>query len=156
MQRAPLMVTVRNPRGRFLLDTAVARGTVEVLRRGALPSTGDRAAITKKTVEGDSMVRTLTDPSYAPGDRGAPPFVASILARVVGMALPTGLEFARYSIDYHYLRNALYVKRRMGPARAARHVPKHAAALMGRYASTAAALDAAADAADARPPPRDL
>ena len=94
MQRAPLMVTVRNPRGRFLLDTAVARGTVEVLRRGALPSTGDRAAITKKTVEGDSMVRTLTDPSYAPGDRGAPPFVADLKIDDSGPAASVALSTA--------------------------------------------------------------
>jgi hypothetical protein len=36
---------------------------------------------------------------------------------------PKGIEFAKYSIDYHYIRNFLYVNRHMGPARAARHIP---------------------------------
>ena len=31
--------------------------------------------------------------------------VANILADVIARTLPTGLEFARYSIDYHYLRS---------------------------------------------------
>ena len=86
-----------------------------------------------KTVEGDSMVKTLTDPAYVAGDAGAPPFVADVLANVIAAGLPKGLEFARYSIDYHYLRNALYVEDAMGPARAARHVPAYARAIMARY-----------------------
>ena len=79
------------------------------------------------------MVKSLTDPTYAPGDRGAPPWLANILAAVIAKGLPKGLEFARYSIDYHYLRNALYVEDAMGPTRAARHVPAYARAIMARY-----------------------
>ena len=56
MTTAPLMVTVRNARGRRMLDAAVAAGCVEVLQRGGhggrgLPSEGDRRAITMKTVQ---------------------------------------------------------------------------------------------------------
>ncbi len=36
---------------------------------------------------------------------------------------PKGLEFAKYSIDYHYVRNWLYVQRHWGAARAEQHVP---------------------------------
>ena len=48
-------VTIRNPRGRELLERAVASRRVQVLREGghggrSLPSEGDRRAITLKTV----------------------------------------------------------------------------------------------------------
>ena len=33
------------------------------------------------------MVKTLTDPSYVAGDRGAPPWVGNILADVIAKAL---------------------------------------------------------------------
>ena len=51
------------------------------------------------------MVKSLTDPSFVAGDAGAPPWVGDILASVIARTLPKGMEFARYSIDYHYLRN---------------------------------------------------
>ena len=161
MTTAPLMVTVRNARGRRMLETAVGAGRVEVLQRGGhggrgLPSSGDRRPITMKTVEADSMVKTLTDASFVPADAGAPPWIASLLADVIARTLPKGIEFARYSIDYHYLRNALYVEDRMGQQRAERHVPEYAKALMKRYDGEMAALragDAAtAETATTRPP----
>lgn len=138
MTSAPLMVTVRNGKGRRMLERAVEAGRVEVLQEGghgghALPSGGDRGAITMTTVKGDSMVKSLTDPAYIPGEQGAPPWIGNILARLISRSLPTGLEFGRYSIDYHYLRNQLFVEDRMGPSRAERHIPKYAKAIMRRY-----------------------
>ena len=133
MTAAPLMVTVRNKRGARMLAAAERAGRVVAKRAAGMPSSGDRGPITMKTVEGDSMVKTLTDPAYVAGDAGAPPFVADVLANVIAAGLPKGLEFARYSIDYHYLRNALYVEDAMGPTRAARHVPAYARAIMARY-----------------------
>lgn len=44
-----------------------------------------------------------------------------------------GLEFGRYSLDYHTLRNYLYVQRHMGPERAARHVPGFAKQVVAEY-----------------------
>ena len=131
MTTAPLMVTVRNGRGRQMLERAVAAGRVEVLQRGGkggagLLSEGDRAKITLSTFERDSLVQTLTNPDYVAGDRGAPPLIAGLLARVISQALPKGMEFARYSIDYHYLRNLLFVEARMGATQASRHVPRRA------------------------------
>ena len=144
MTTAPLMVTVRNSRGRRMLDTAVKSGRVEILQRGGvggreLPSTGDRRQITVKTVQGDSMVKTLLEPDFVAGNQGAPPFVANILADVIARTLPTGLEFARYSIDYHYIRNQLFCDDRMG-TRATRHVPSYARAICEPYADDVEAL----------------
>jgi 7-hydroxymethyl chlorophyll a reductase len=43
------------------------------------------------------------------------------------------LAFAKYSIDYHYLRNWLYVQRHMGESRAERHVPEFAKKILAEY-----------------------
>ena len=48
---------------------------------------------------------------------------------------PKGVEFAKYSIDYHYIRNFLYVQRNWGQARADRHIPEFAKRIMQQYDS---------------------
>ena len=138
MTSAALMVTVRNERGQAMLDEAIQRGRVQILKDGGhggrdLPSTGDRGAITMKTVAADSMVKSLLDADFVAGDAGAPPLVANFLAKLIAKGLPTGLEFGRFSIDYHYLRNALFVEQEMGEEQAERHVPAYARAIMDKY-----------------------
>ena len=44
-----------------------------------------------------------------------------------------GLEFARYSIDYHYIRNWLYVRSKWGVERAEQHIPTYAKRIIGGY-----------------------
>jgi coenzyme F420-reducing hydrogenase beta subunit len=157
MTSAALMVTVRNARGQAMLDEAVGAGRVQVLQDGgrggaALPSSGDRAAITMKTVAADSMVKSLLDPDgFVAGNAGAPPLVANFLAKIIAKGLPTGLEFGRFSIDYHYLRNALYVETTQGEARADRHVPRYARAIMAKYDREMRELKEPATKADAEP-----
>lgn len=51
------------------------------------------------------------------GPDPAPRWLGGLLAKVLLALGPKGLEFGRYSIDYHYARNWLYVQAR---ARAAR------------------------------------
>ena len=46
---------------------------------------------------------------------------------------PKGLEFGRYSIDYHFIRNWLYVKRKWSDNRAEEHIPKYAKRLVAMY-----------------------
>ena len=70
-----------------------------------------------------------------------------MIARLVSAGLPTGLEFGRFSIDYHYLRNALYCDATMGGKRAARHVPEYARAIMARYEGEMRKLEREAQAA---------
>jgi 7-hydroxymethyl chlorophyll a reductase len=41
----------------------------------------------------------------------APLWLGKVLAWFLNLIGPKGLEFAKYSIDYHYIRNWLYVHR---------------------------------------------
>lgn len=150
MTTAALMVTVRNERGRAMLDEAIRVGSVEILQDGghggeALPSSGDRTAITMKTVAADSMVKSLLDPGFKAGEEGAPPLIANFLASMIRKGLPTGLEFGRFSIDYHYLRNQLFCKDRMGDDDASRHIPSYAKAIMANYDEPMRELQRAAE-----------
>lgn len=41
----------------------------------------------------------------------APRWIGNFIAWLLNLVGPKGLEFAKYSIDYHYIRNWLYVNR---------------------------------------------
>ena len=60
-----------------------------------------------------------------------PKWLGNILASVLLKLGPTGLEFGRYSIDYHFIRNFLYAQRHMGAKRAEQHIPGFAKRLVG-------------------------
>ena len=63
----------------------------------------------------------------------APKAVGSIIAKLLTWIGPKGLEFGRYSIDYHYIRNHIYVSRHMGAKRAQQHTPEFAKRLIAMY-----------------------
>lgn len=46
---------------------------------------------------------------------------------------PKGVEFAKYSIDYHYIRNFLSVQRTWPQGRADRHIPEFAKRIVAEY-----------------------
>jgi 7-hydroxymethyl chlorophyll a reductase len=67
------------------------------------------------------------------GPDPAPRFVGNAIARLLTWLGPKGLEFGRYSLDYHNIRNWIYVNRHMGPQRAARHTPEYAKRAVAMY-----------------------
>ena len=67
------------------------------------------------------------------GPDPAPRVVGNIIAKLLTWLGPKGLEFGRYSLDYHNIRNWIYVNRHMGPERAARHTPEYAKRAIAMY-----------------------
>ena len=61
-----------------------------------------------------------------------PKFLGQILAWILTKFGPKGLEFGKYSIDYHTIRNYLYVKRHWGK-KADRHIPGYSKAIVDEY-----------------------
>jgi len=51
---------------------------------------------------------------------------------------PRGLEFARYSLDYHIIRNYIQVSRNWPPERAAQHIPAFVRKVVDAYDSDGA------------------
>ncbi|EEF44323.1 7-hydroxymethyl chlorophyll a reductase, chloroplastic [Ricinus communis] len=123
MTQHPQYVTVRNDRGREMLD--LVRGLLEIT---PTISSGDRRPFVMETVKADDNAKLGKGPSQS-----APKFVGNFLAFILNLIGPKGLEFARYSLDYHTIRNYLYTNRAWGKARAERHTPSYAKKIVEMY-----------------------
>lgn len=85
------------------------------------------APLAMATLEADDEARLGRGPDPAPATVGA------LIARALTWLGPRGLAFGAYSVDYHALRNALFVKRFFPKARAGSHLPPHAVEIYRRY-----------------------
>ena len=108
-------ITVRNPLGQQLLD--LVEGELET---GPVFSAGDRRQAVQQGIGAyDKAVR-----------------LPMVLAELVGFFVqrfgPKGLEYGRFSIDSHFTRNALWL-RRHHPAIAERHIPAFAQRIISAY-----------------------
>jgi len=108
-------ITVRNALGQQLLD--LVEGELET---GAVFSAGDRRQAVQQGIGAyDKAVR-----------------LPMVLAELVGFFVqrfgPKGLEYGRFSIDSHFTRNALWL-RRHHPAIAERHIPAFAQRIISAY-----------------------
>jgi 7-hydroxymethyl chlorophyll a reductase len=116
-------VTVRNARGAAMLAAAAP-----VLVTSPPRSGGNRTPFVTQTVLADDAAKLGTGPKQP-----APLWLGKLLARALTAVGPTGLEFARYSIDYHTVRNALYTWRTFPAAQAEAHVPPYALRMVDAY-----------------------
>jgi coenzyme F420-reducing hydrogenase beta subunit len=113
-------LTVRNPRGQVLLDLVESELDV-----APVTSQGDRQAAVQQGIEAyDKAVRL-------------PMWLANVIGFFVERFGPQGLEYGRFSIDSHFTRNALWV-RRNHPEKAEAHIPAFAKKIISRYRLPAA------------------
>lgn len=108
-------IVVRNDTGQEMLD--LIQGQLETQPVG---SGGDRRAAVQQSI-----------PAY---DKGVtlPMWAAKLMGVVIERIGPKGLEYARFSIDSHFTRNYLYVKRNH-PEKLADHVPAFAQRIVEQY-----------------------
>ena len=115
-------VTLRNARASELW--AAVEGAVETK---ALQSSGSRASLVQQTVVADDEAK------LGRGPNPAPTWVGSVIAKLLTWFGPKGLEFGKYSVDYHYVRNWIYVNRYWGRERAEAHIPEYAKRIVAAY-----------------------
>jgi coenzyme F420-reducing hydrogenase beta subunit len=121
-------LTIRNERGAAM----VAQSGVRLF--GNAEGHGSHEQLASATISSDSIILNLLgDP--VPKE-GMPRWVGEIMATVMTTVGPKGLHFAKYSIDYHLLRNYLYVLSVWGPERAKICVPVYAMAIVDAYLAT--------------------
>ncbi|KAL1330377.1 hypothetical protein AAHE18_12G106800 [Arachis hypogaea] len=113
----------RNERGREML-----RLVENLLEIHPTTSAGDRRPFVMETVTADDNAKLGRGPSQP-----APKFIGNLLAFILNLIGPKGLEFARYSLDYHTIRNYLHVNRMWGKERADRHMPGYAKKIVDLY-----------------------
>ena len=108
-------ITVRNPRGAELLALVEAE-----LDAAPVSSRGDRRQAVQQGI--DAYDRALRLPRW----------LAELVGFVVQRVGPRGLEYGRFSIDSHFTRNALWLRRHHGEM-AERHIPDFARRIVSRY-----------------------
>ncbi|KAI9078820.1 hypothetical protein K1719_039278 [Acacia pycnantha] len=123
MTQHPQYVTVRNERGREMLSLVE-----QYLEIKPTTSGGDRRPFVMETVKADDNAKLGKGPAQP-----APKFIGNLIAFILNLIGPKGLEFGRYSLDYHTIRNYLYVNRAWGKERADRHMPAYAKKLVDLY-----------------------
>jgi coenzyme F420 hydrogenase subunit beta len=106
---------VRNDRGQRLLDLLEAD-----LQTQPQLSSGNRAQAVQQGIEVYDRALRL------------PRWLAELVGLMVQRFGPKGLEYARFSIDSHFTRNALWL-RRHHPEKVASHLPAFAQRIVSRY-----------------------
>ncbi|MGL5805903.1 MAG: Coenzyme F420 hydrogenase/dehydrogenase, beta subunit C-terminal domain, partial [Xenococcaceae cyanobacterium] len=108
-------IVVRNETGKEMLDLVKAQiDTQPVI------SVGDRKQAVQQSIPAYDKAVTL------------PMWAAKMMGVVIEKIGPKGLEYARFSIDSHFTRNYLYVKRNHSEKLEA-HVPDYAKKIVGQY-----------------------
>ena len=109
-------LTCRNEKGQSMINTALEANRIMVLdEKETVKSSSpgwllsfENLAVT--TVSADAIVQELIQKDdYVAPDKTMPYFVGDKIASILDTIGPRGLDFATYSIDYHILRNYLYV-----------------------------------------------
>lgn len=108
-------IVVRNDRGQEMLDLVK-----DQLDTQPVSAKGDRHQAVQQSI-----------PAY---DKGVtlPMWAAKMMGVVIERVGPKGLEYARFSIDSHFTRNYLYVKRNY-PEKLEAHVPEFAKRIVEQY-----------------------
>ncbi|KAL7540031.1 hypothetical protein ACHAWF_006575, partial [Thalassiosira exigua] len=132
MDKSYQTLTVRNARGEAMVRTALEAGRLEV----GLEATGKggHEKFAMATVASDNLVQKMVG-----GDtkkEGMPRILGEIMASVMTAVGPKGVSFARYSVDYHVLRNYLHVLDVWGEDAAVKMVPEYCAKIVDKYTET--------------------
>lgn len=122
-------LTVRNERGAQMVETALDASRLEI--HGTAGGQGSHEKLASATVVSDGIVQGMTGGIVR--EEGMPLWMAEVMASVMTFVGPKGVNFARYSIDYHILRNYLYVLHVWGEERANIALPAYARAIVDRY-----------------------
>ena len=100
--------------------------------RGLIPFETLAVSTTKE----DTIVQTMLpqdNNKTKEGSASMPLIIGKAISGLLSRIGPTGLEFAKYSIDYHTLRNYLHVLYDWGPERAERALPQYAKDIVQYY-----------------------
>ncbi|MDJ0554907.1 MAG: Coenzyme F420 hydrogenase/dehydrogenase, beta subunit C-terminal domain [Microcoleaceae cyanobacterium MO_207.B10] len=108
-------ITVRNETGKEMLDLVMNQ-----LDTQPVMSQGDRHQAVQQSIPAYDQAVTL------------PMWAAKLMGVVIERIGPKGLEYGKFSIDSHFTRNYLYVKRNH-PEKLEAHVPEFAKKIVEQY-----------------------
>jgi 7-hydroxymethyl chlorophyll a reductase len=121
-------VIVRNERGRELIDAIRSVSQLESQPPSGRAGVLKRQSLVVQTVVADDEAKCGQGPT-----EGAPRWLGEVLAWVLTGLGPTGIDFAKYSIEYHYLRNYIHVMRHWNGKAAEKHIPEYVNRIVKYY-----------------------
>mmetsp|Transcript_11416 Transcript_11416/g.28850 ORF Transcript_11416/g.28850 Transcript_11416/m.28850 type:complete len:510 (+) Transcript_11416:160-1689(+) len=130
MDEAFQTLTVRNKRGAAMVEIAQKASRLNVGEVAA--GEGSHEKLASATVSSDAIVAAMVGNPVQ--EKGMPGWMGQIMAFGMRRIGPTGINFARYSIDYHILRNYLFVLKNKGNKESAMMVlPQNARDVVNYY-----------------------
>eukprot|EP00593_Proboscia_inermis_P014767 CAMPEP_0171302570 /NCGR_PEP_ID=MMETSP0816-20121228/11977_1 /TAXON_ID=420281 /ORGANISM="Proboscia inermis, Strain CCAP1064/1" /LENGTH=417 /DNA_ID=CAMNT_0011781145 /DNA_START=231 /DNA_END=1484 /DNA_ORIENTATION=+ len=123
-------LTVRNQRGQTMVSNAIRHQRLSVHSEQASGS-GNHETLSSATVQADNIVMAMTGGPVK--EKGMPKLLGNLMSFIMTRAGPKGVNFARYSIDYHVLRNYLHVVDTWGEEKGRRLMPKYAIEIVNHY-----------------------
>ena len=123
-------LTIRNERGSQMVQTALQANRLTL--GGVATGSGAHEPLAMTTVKADSIVLGMVNEPVP--EQGMPVWAGRILAMIItNFVSPKGLNFGKYSIDYHILRNYLHILKEWGDERAQQHMPQAARDIVQKY-----------------------
>ena len=142
MDQSYQTLTIRNERGAQMIEAAV-RSSRLVLGEPASGS-GSHEKLASATVGSDAIVLKMVGKPIP--EQGMPGWLGEIMAFAMRNIGPKGINFARYSIDYHILRNYLHVLDSWGKERSMICLPEYARQIINGYLENDLVMKQLADA----------
>ncbi|KAL7508188.1 hypothetical protein ACHAXN_005276 [Cyclotella atomus] len=132
MHASQQTITVRNSRGERMIRNAVDAGRLEIGPDAT--GNGRHEQFASATVASDNIVQSMIGGTAQ--DKGMSRFLGELMATVLTSIGPKGVNFARYSIDYHVMRNYLHIVDVWGEADAHKMLPEYANSIVQHYVNT--------------------
>jgi len=110
MDKSFQTLTIRNKRGARMVEIAQKASRLIVGERAV--GEGSHEKLASATVAADAIVGAMVGKPVPA--KGMPEWLGQIMAFGIRRMGPKGINFARYSIDYHILRNYLFVLKTKG------------------------------------------
>ena len=129
MDQSYQSLTIRNARGENMVQSALDAGRLELGTEAT--GKGSHETFAMATVTSDNLVQKMVGGEMK--TEGMPRFVGEIMASAMTALGPKGVSFARYSIDYHLLRNYLHCLDVWGEETANKMLPEYSAAIVRSY-----------------------
>jgi len=131
MHQSQQTVTIRNSRGARMVQCTENADRLEIGPVASGVGKHDKFAVA--TVSSDNLVQAMIGGKMK--DVGMPRFLGELMATLMSSVGPKGVNFARYSIDYHILRNYLHVLNIWGEG-ASNMLPEYSHSIIDHYLKT--------------------
>jgi hypothetical protein len=132
MDQSYQCITVRNSRGEKMIQSALKSGRLELGPEATGMGTHENFAMA--TVSSDNIVQKMVGGKIR--TQGMPRFLGEAIAAVMTNLGPKGVSFARYSVDYHILRNYLHCLEFWGEETANKMIPTYSQLIVNHYVET--------------------